>query len=81
MADLLKYTLADPDIPDAAKVPANWPAAMQQEWGTDAGVTGAARHRTQLEHGFRRARAALDAFAPDFVLVWATISTRTFART
>ncbi len=70
MADLLKYTLADPDIPEAAKSPANWPAAMQREWGSDGGVSGAARHRTELERGFRRARTALDAFAPDFVLVW-----------
>jgi hypothetical protein len=70
MADLLKYTLADPDIPAAEKQPERWPAGMRKEWGTDGGVAAAAHHRAELESGFRRARAALDDFAPDFVIVW-----------
>jgi hypothetical protein len=43
---------------------------MRSEWGTDGGVSAAAEHRLHLERGFRRARAALDAFAPDFIIVW-----------
>jgi hypothetical protein len=70
MSGLLKYTLADPDIPAEAKVPGNWPAAMQSEWSDDEGKAAAARHRAELEVGFRKARAAIDAFEPDVIVVW-----------
>jgi hypothetical protein len=70
MSGLLKYTLADPDIPADVKRPENWPEAMRAEWSDDDGAAAAGRHRAQLEHGFRQARAALDAFKPDFVLIW-----------
>ena len=33
MASLLRWTLADPDIPAEAKDPVNWSAAMRAEWG------------------------------------------------
>src|ERR1700758_3900425 len=48
MADLLRWTLADPDIPTEAKDPANWPAPMRAEWGIDGGVASAAHHRKLL---------------------------------
>jgi len=70
MADLLHWTLADPDIPADAKDPANWPAPMRAEWGNDGGVASAARHRKLLVENLSRCRDALDEFAPDVVVVW-----------
>lgn len=70
MANILKGRLQDPDVPAHEKDPANWPADMQAEWGSDEGLAGAARHRTAMLHGLRKAREALDAFNPDFVIIW-----------
>jgi hypothetical protein len=70
MASLLRWTLADPDIPTEAKDPANWSTAMRAEWGTDHGVTAAALHRKMLVENLSRCRDALDAFAPDVLVVW-----------
>jgi hypothetical protein len=54
---------------DAANV-AGWPAPMQAEWGADEGLTAAQAHRAVLLAGYRQLREALDAFAPDLVLIW-----------
>src|SRR5487761_1009523 len=35
MADLLRSSLRDPDIPEHRKNPAHWPELAQQEWGDD----------------------------------------------
>src|ERR1700682_2408822 len=70
MADLLRWTLADPDIPAEAKNPANWSAPMRAEWGADGGVASAAHHRKLLVENLSRCRDALDEFAPDVVVVW-----------
>lgn len=70
MASLLRWTLQDPDIPEAEKDPANWPALMREEWGTDQGVAAAAGHRKALVDNLARCRAALDDFKPDVVVVW-----------
>ena len=70
MANILKGRLEDPDVPAEAKDPANWPAAMQAEWADDQGLAAASRHRAAMLAGLRRARAALDEFKPDFVIIW-----------
>lgn len=70
MADLLRWTLGDPDIPSEAKDPANWSASMRAEWGTDGGVASAANHRKILLENLSRCREALDDFRPDVVVVW-----------
>ena len=70
MASLMHRILADPDIPQAEKDPANWPAPMQEEWGTDAGVTSAPKHRAALIDGFDRVRAEIDSFDPDVIVIW-----------
>ena len=70
LSSLLRYTLTDPGIPAERKDPANWPAAMRAEWGADAGRSAATGYRAALRNGIRRVRAALDAFAPDVVLIW-----------
>ena len=43
---------------------------MRAEWGNDEGVSSAARHREKLVGWLSKTRAALDAFKPDFVLMW-----------
>ena len=50
--------------------PANWPEAMRLEYGDDQGYSAHKKVRARLEAGFRAQRAALDAFNPDFVLIW-----------
>src|ERR1700745_4236547 len=70
MADLLGWTLADPDIPAEVKDPANWSASMRAEWDADGGVAAAAHHRKLLVENLSRCREELDHFAPDVVLVW-----------
>ncbi|GAA5210830.1 DODA-type extradiol aromatic ring-opening family dioxygenase [Streptomyces thinghirensis] len=70
MANLLKGTLQDPDIPAERKDPRNWPELARQEWGDDQGVKAAGEHRARLLAGLERCREALDEFRPDVVVVW-----------
>ena len=68
MAGLLNRTLNSEQVPDALKDPARWPEPMRKEWADP--LAAAKEHRRRLVHGFREARKALDAFDPDFVLIW-----------
>lgn len=70
MSGILKFFLADPDVPDSAKDPANWPAAMRVEWSDDHGLAAAARHRAELFSGLSEIRRRLDEFEPDVVVIW-----------
>ncbi|MDB5715189.1 MAG: Extradiol ring-cleavage dioxygenase class protein subunit [Sphingomonadales bacterium] len=70
MANILKGRLLDPDVPATAKDLSNWPAAMRAEWGEDEGRSSAAAHRKSMLQGVQRVREALDAFNPDFVIIW-----------
>jgi hypothetical protein len=70
MAALLKYFFHSPRISEQYKRPANWPEAMRQEWGEDEGRSAATRHREALVTEFRKARQEIDAFAPDFIVIW-----------
>ena len=70
MSGILRGTLRDPMIPAELKEPANWPALMRDEWGTDQGKVKAAEHRKALLSGLEKIRAALDEFKPDFVVIW-----------
>jgi hypothetical protein len=47
-----------------------WPKEMLAEWGDDEGASAAQQHKERLLSGFRSLRGALDAFAPDLVLIW-----------
>jgi hypothetical protein len=66
----LRLLLKDPGLPAKYKNPANWPKVMQEEWGADEGASFARKHCEDVVDELRRARAALDEFKPDFVLVW-----------
>ncbi|MBV9121137.1 MAG: extradiol ring-cleavage dioxygenase [Chloroflexi bacterium] len=63
-------TLNNPATPAEWKDPANWPAALRDEWGSDEGVAAARRHRAEVLKGFHVARQALDDFKPDFVVIF-----------
>ena len=67
LARVLKYNKR---IPAEKKDPHSWPEAMRHEFGEDEGFTAAIAHRQRLVAGFRQLRAAIDAFQPDFLLIW-----------
>ena len=68
MAGLLNRTLDSDQVPEALKDPKTWPAQMRQEWADP--VASAKEHRARLVNGFRKAREAIDAFKPDFVVIF-----------
>ncbi len=80
MANLHRVMLADPAVPTDVKDPLNWPAAQRAEWATDGGTGAAGQHRAALIEGFDRVRAEIDAFAPDFVLIWGDDQHENFRR-
>jgi hypothetical protein len=70
MSFIFKRMLDNPALTPAMRDGSGWPAAMRAEWGDDEGLSAAARHRDALVSQVKRVRAALDAFAPDIVLIW-----------
>ena len=70
MMAILHRMLQNPALPQKYRRVENWPAPMREEWGADAGVTAAGRHREDLLGWFRKVRAAIDDFNPDFILIW-----------
>ena len=57
-------------VPAEMKNPTNWPEPMRIEYGEDEGFASAKQHRDRLVNAFRKTREAIDAFAPDFILIW-----------
>jgi hypothetical protein len=70
MAGIFERVLNSPRLPASARDPDNWPSQMQQEWAEHRAGRAAAAHRHRAIEGFRTVRAALDAFEPDFILIW-----------
>ena len=70
MSSFLTRTLKSERVPAEMKQPARWPEPLRQELAANQDGKAAADHRRRLVGGFRKARVALDAFAPDFVLIW-----------
>jgi hypothetical protein len=70
MADILRHFLTKESIPADRRDQSGWPQAMRTEWGNDEGLAAARRHREAVVASFRRIRRELEAFDPDFVLVW-----------
>ena len=67
----LKRTLRENDkVPAEMKIPTNWPELMRIEYGEDEGLASSIRLRDRMVKGFRKLREELDAFNPDFVVVW-----------
>jgi hypothetical protein len=70
MAATLKNVLKSDKIPSGLRDPHNWPAQMQEEWGSDQGTTAARKHRELFVAGMRRLRRTLNAFQPDAVVIF-----------
>jgi hypothetical protein len=70
MAGITERVLQSPRLPDHMRDPAAWPAPMRHEWEEHRAGRAAPAHRARALAGFRAARAALDAFNPDFVLIF-----------
>jgi len=66
----LRLTLQDPGLPEALRTPDGWPENMRREWGTDEGAAHAREHRAAIVAALREARAVLDEFRPDVIVVW-----------
>ncbi len=70
MAVRMQQRLEDPALPEQLRSAQNWPPAMREQWSNDRGQAHSDRHRRDLIDQFRRVRAELDEFNPDFVLIW-----------
>jgi len=70
MVNVLRLTINQPGFPDQFRSPQAWPPPMQAEWGDDQGASAARRDRQKLLEWFRRLRQEIDAFRPDFLLIW-----------
>ncbi len=70
MAWILKRMLQNPRLPQQYRAVDGWPEAMRREWGADEGLSSARAHRGRLVASLHKIRAQLDAFRPDFIVVW-----------
>jgi hypothetical protein len=70
MGSRITAALNGKKLPAHLKDPANWPARMREEWGSDQGATFAAKHRADYFAGLRRIRDELDAFKPDALIIF-----------
>ena len=67
----INMLLGDPLLPEHLRSPETWHPTMREQWSNDEGLAHSEKHRNDMIHYFRKARAELDAFEPDFVLLWA----------
>jgi hypothetical protein len=70
MAWILKLMLENPQLPEKLRHAENWPEAMRREWGANEGAAAAHAHRDRLVQALRKTRAQIDAFRPDFIVIW-----------
>jgi catalytic LigB subunit of aromatic ring-opening dioxygenase len=70
MSVRIQRCLDDPALPERLRDLDNWHPTMRSQWGEDQGQAHSDRHRRDLIEQFRKSRAELDAFNPDFVLIW-----------
>lgn len=60
----------NPRAPEEWREPSGWPAPLREEFGEDNGVSAGVKHRAKVMDAFHQIRDAIDAFAPDFVLIF-----------
>jgi hypothetical protein len=70
LAGRINLLRADPALPEHLRSPENWTPAMRAQWGDDEGQAHSTAHRQEMIEEFRHARAELDAFQPDCVVIW-----------
>jgi hypothetical protein len=69
-AEQRERRLSSPDTAPEFKDPGNWPEQMRRELGDDNGLSASQAYWTELVRGFREARKAIEAFNPDFVVIY-----------
>jgi hypothetical protein len=67
---MMRTSLDDPDMPAEMKDPASWPPQLREELGNDFGAAAAGRAREVYRRHFAVARAALDEFKPDVIVMF-----------
>jgi len=67
---LARMLHSDRRIPERMRDPANWPEPMRLEWGDDEGITAHKAHKARVFSAFRKIREEIDAFRPDFIVMW-----------
>ncbi len=70
MSWILKRMLQNPNLAEKYRQVTGWPAGMRAEWADDEGVSAARNHRNRLVSALRTTRKQIDAFHPDFILIW-----------
>jgi hypothetical protein len=70
MAGIVERVLRSPRLPEPMREPSAWPAAMRHEWEEHKAGRAAPAHRQRSVECFRAARAALEAFNPDFIVIF-----------
>ncbi len=70
MTTAFKKMLNHPSTPEEARQAASLPPGLLEELSDDSGAAAAARHRDRLVQNLQRARARIDEFKPDFLLIW-----------
>jgi hypothetical protein len=70
MSWIIKYMMTNPNLPPEMRDRSGWSDAMIAEWGDDEGTAAAGRHRAELVGWMNKVRDALDAFKPDYVLMF-----------
>jgi hypothetical protein len=70
LCDLLRRTLKSERVPPGFRDVADWPAPMRAEWGQDEGLAAAKLHRRQVVDDFALLRRRIEAFKPDFLVIW-----------
>jgi hypothetical protein len=66
----MQNVLEDPALPERFRSADNWHPTMRKQWGNDKGQAHSDQHRQDMIDEFRKTRRELDAFNPDFVLIW-----------
>jgi hypothetical protein len=62
--------IEDATLPERFRSAAKWHPTAREQWGEDQGRAHSDRHRQDLIDEFRKIRREIDAFEPDFVLIW-----------
>ena len=70
MSWILKRMLQNPNLAEKYRKVSGWPEGMRAEWGNDEGAGAARNHRERLVRALKATRAQIDAFRPDFIVIW-----------
>ncbi|MEK9661842.1 MAG: extradiol ring-cleavage dioxygenase [Alphaproteobacteria bacterium] len=69
LCGLWKFLMNAPLVDKKWQDRANWPDGMVEEVGNDDGLSAAARYRERMWENFRKQRAMIDEFEPDFIVI------------